>query len=207
MSRQLAFNRELTHLFEIRTYWLRHLFKGKSRGKKPRLTRKNISRTINQLQAIATSSEARKLAREGFQKSARAKRTWRVTKRKGHGRDEKKRNFQLWYERVITAPGCVYVFWNHRKCIYVGRTGKGGKRPSEHFIKFWFSGVTRIDVYEVRAKRPLAALECLAIHRFRPSRNKLERNRKCPLCAIHRDIKGEIQTLFRLTHKRRKHRR
>lgn len=204
MSRERAFRRELYHLFDIRTYWLQHLVSGPSPGKVPRFTRKRVDRTVSSLQEITTEALLRKLATTWFNDFAEEKKTWRVTNQKGWGRDKKKRNFQTWYEKRFGATGCVYSFWKGTKCVYLGRTGKGGSRPSDHFVKFWFSGITRIDVHEVRAKRPLSALECLATHRFRPSRSKQKTQRKCPLCKIHRRIKAEVNSIFHLRRRKRR---
>lgn len=204
MSRKRTFRRELYRLFDIRTYWLQHLISGNSPGKRPILTRKQVDCTVSRLQAISTEALIKRLARSWFSEFSQEKRTWRVTSRKGWGREEKKKNFRKWYQAHIGAGGCVYAFWNQSKCVYIGRTGKGGSRPSEHFVKFWFSRISRIDVYEVKAKRPLSGLECLAIHRFRPSENKQETQRTCPLCRNHRRIKTEITAIFHLRRRRRK---
>lgn len=204
MSRELEFRRHLYELFDIRTDWLQHVLSGSLQKNSQRLTKNKIERTLSSLQKITTDALVRKLARTGFDKFSQPKRSWRVTKRKGWGCDEKKKSFQGWYKHQIGIAGCVYIFWKDRKCIYVGKTGRGGSRPSDHFYKFWFSGITRIDIYEVRHKRPLSALECLAIHRFRPSRNKLKTDRNCPLCRIHRRMKSELGAIFHLRRRRRR---
>jgi hypothetical protein len=45
--------------------------------------------------------------------------------------------------------------------------------------------------------------ECLGIHRFQPSRNKVKAEsrkwtKKCELCGIHREIEEEVSSIFRL---------
>ena len=85
-----------------------------------------------------------------------------------------------WFGRHFGGGTYIYVFWNQRKCVYVGKTAKSGGRISGHFEKHWFGSVTRIDVYHATGRRALPALECLAIHRFQPARNKFraERNKR-----------------------------
>ena len=71
------------------------------------------------------------------------------------------------------TKGLIYAFWgNRKKCIYIGRTGSHGSRPSSHFEKFWFSGVKRVTIFSIKGRSHIPKLECLAIHRFRPRRNK-----------------------------------
>jgi hypothetical protein len=203
MSKQREFKRELYHLLDTRTHGLQHILARNPRGKVPQFNRKRVRQTVSRLQEIVTRALAKKYATKWFGEFAQRKKTWRVTKLKGWGPDEKRKTFQKWYQNRIGTAGCVYAFWKKRKCVYVGRTGKGGSRPSEHFVKFWFSGVTRIDIYEVRAKRQFSALECLAIHRFRPLKNKRETQRNCPLCKVHGLIKTEVAAIFRLKRGRR----
>jgi hypothetical protein len=206
MSRQRKFKRQLYGLFDIRTYWLQHLISGNSPGKLPKLTKKRVVRTVSELQKISTEALVKRLAQTSFDQFSQEKRTWRVTNRKGWGRKEKNKSFRQWYQDHIGANGCVYLFWKGGRCIYIGRTGKGGSRPGAHFFKFWFAGITRIDVYEVKRKSPLSALECLAIHRFRPSVNQQKTQRSCPLCQYHRRIRSEITAIFHLRRLRRKSR-
>jgi len=44
-------------------------------------------------------------------------------------------------------------------------------------------------------------LECLAIHRFRPTKNKVKAatenwTPKCPLCALHKTIRTELRKIY-----------
>ena len=90
----------------------------------------------------------------------------------------------------------------NRECRYVGRTRGGGSRPSRHFKRGWFHGTTRVDVYLTKQKKSIPHLECLAIHRFRPTKNKVKAAKenwkpKCPLCAIHKKIRTEMRKIYR----------
>jgi hypothetical protein len=200
MSKKGEFTRELDKLYHLRTHWLRSILENTKLSSLRSFNRKELNRGIINLQTIASDSLANKLAKAEFSEHVPSKRTWHV---KGHGRDRKKMLFDRWYKRVVlTHQECVYAFWGKRKCVYIGRTGNGGKRPREHFDKFWFSGVTRIDIYSVNTPSQLPKLECLAIHRFLPVRNKkkastLKWTKKCPLCKVHKDIQRELRNIFR----------
>ena len=203
MSRAAQFNRELDTLFHKRSYWLRHLLRGPRPGRPPRLKRHDIQRSIAKLQDIADEAFAPALARKEFERSVRKEKSWHVKRGKGHRYEQRQRAFQNWYDTHIESPSCIYVFWARRRCIYVGKTTRGRGRPSSHFEQAWFRPVTRVDVYETRGKRALPALECLAMHRFQPLRNKVKAQerkwtQKCPLCKLDKNIQAELRDIFRL---------
>jgi hypothetical protein len=199
MSRAVEFKKTLDGLFRDRSYWLRHVI-GKGRpGAPPAFGRKKLRRAIQRLQELASEALASELARIEFADSVARKKSWHV---RGYGWRGRKRNFNTWFDEHIPYRSVVYVFWKQRQCIYVGKTRLGVGRPSNHFEKHWFTGVTRIDIYAVRGKRSLPCIECLAIHRFRPSENtnKAQSARwttKCPLCKVHRGIKSEVESIFK----------
>ncbi len=199
----VAFRRNLETLFNRRTAWLRASVAGKKQGRPLSLNQSHVRNSISQLQALASEALADRLARREFQASVRRKHSWFAKRGKGHGRDKKRQVFKAWFAARFRRQTYVYVFWNRRKCVYVGKTAGAGGRISGHFDKHWFGSVTRIDVYEANGRRALPALECLAIHRFQPARNKFRAERKkwtrkCELCRVHRDIKDELQSIFRL---------
>jgi len=101
------------------------------------------------------------------------KKQWHVKKGKGRGVDEKRQAFKDWSKKHIPYKNYVYIFWANKKCNYIGRTLKGKDRPQGHFEKHWFGNVTRIDIYAANAAREIPKLECLATHRFKPSRSKI----------------------------------
>ena len=199
----VAFRRELESLFHRRTAWLRGSVAGSKQGRPLSLNQGHVKNSIVHLQELASDALAAKLAKREFQASVRGKRSWHAKRGKGHGRDKKRQAFRSWFTGRFRKRTYIYVFWNGRKCIYVGKTTKSGGRISGHFEKHWFGNVTRIDVYETNGKRALPALECLAIHRFQPAQNKFRAERKkwtrkCELCRVHRRIKEELQSIFRL---------
>jgi hypothetical protein len=199
MSHQAKFNRRLDRLYRKRTGWLRTVLTKANPGPVPSLTKGQRERAIKRLQGIASDALAKKMARKAFQRSVKRKRPWRT---KGWGTDQKREQFRAWARKKIDKDsGKVYVFWHDKKCRYVGRTKGRGSRPSRHFKAHWFKGTTRIDVYMAPKKADISRLECLAVHRFLPSQNKIKASKenwtpKCPLCALHKKIKIELRHIY-----------
>lgn len=208
MARAAQFQRTLEELFQERAHWLLNVLREPRLGPPPKFGRKKVDRAIESLQQLASDALAPKLARAEFAASVAKRKRWHV---KGWGRQGKRRLFNKWYDRHIPYKRCVYVFWNRRHCVYVGKTKGGAGRPSSHFDKFWFNGISRIDIYALRGKRSLPSIECLAIHRFQPriNKNKAQSSKwtkKCPLCRVHRDIKDELRSVFAMRRASRKRR-
>ncbi|MCK6479117.1 MAG: GNAT family N-acetyltransferase [Planctomycetes bacterium] len=189
---------------------------GRSPGKPPAFSRKDVRRAIDKLQSVASDALARDLARDEFEEGVAEKRSWHAKRGKGFLFDDRKWAFLDWFDERFRGRkrAFIYVFWNRRRCVYVGKTARSGRRIASHFDKRWFGPVTRLDVYAMRGRRVLPALECLSIHRFQPTRNKVKAEsrkwtRKCELCSIHREIEEEVSSIFRLQtpRPRRKRRR
>ena len=202
MSRSAEFIRELNKLYHRRTSWLRTVLDAPNPGPPPGFGRKHVSRAITKLQCLASETLSAYFARKEFERSVEGKRSWHIKKGKGYTYDEKKRTFKDWYARKITNSTCIYVLWKNHTCLYVGKTKTGAGRPASHFEKAWFRPATRIDIYVTRGKHAIPALECLAIHRFRPLQNKVKAakrkyTQKCPLCLLNRDIERELRSIFR----------
>jgi hypothetical protein len=201
MAFSKSFERELNTLFRQRTDWLRRKLGSSRAGKPPEFSRKKVDAGILKLQAIASDALAHKLAKSEFNEHVASRKNYHV---KGRGPDDKKAKFENWFgARFGKTKGLIYAFWgNHRKCIYVGRTGSHGSRPSSHMEKFWFSGVKRVTIFAVSGKSHIPKLECLAIHYFQPTRNKNKAATKkwtkaCPLCKTHKYIENELRDIFR----------
>ena len=200
MSHQGDFSDILDKLYEKRTGWLRTVLIRANPGPVPVLTKTKREGAIESLQEIASDALAKKMAKRAFQRSVAKKKTWMT---KGWGKEKKLVNFRAWARRKIDEEsGKVYVFWDRKECRYVGRTRGRGSRPSQHFKRGWFKGTTRIVVYMAPKHGDIPRLECLAAHRFRPSRNKIRaakenRTPKCPLCALHKKIKAELRRIYR----------
>jgi len=201
MAFSKSFERELDKMFRQRTHWLRSELGKKKAGQPPVFGRKKVDKAIDKLQRIASDALAQKTAKSEFYKHVAFRKNRRVF---GRGVDEKKREFEKWFSATFRKSiGVVYSFWGEKgKCIYVGRTGSGGSRPSSHFDKFWFSSVKRTTIYAVSSKSQLPKLECLAIHSLQPIRNKNKASTKkwtkaCPLCKTHKYIENELRSIFR----------
>jgi hypothetical protein len=204
MSNQTQFNRILDRLYERRTAKLRRILTRKP-GPIQGITKERRERKIRELQEIVSKSLARKIFKKRFKSLMLRKKTWQT---KGWGPDKKRTEFRGWVRKNLSADGSlakrgkIYVFWKRHECRYVGRTYGRGTRPVRHFKRGWFSGTTRIDVYLAHQRRSIPLLECLAIHRFRPARNKVKAatenwTPKCPLCALHKRIRIELRKIYR----------
>jgi len=207
MAVAAEFDRELRKLFYRRISWLRAAL-GKGRpGPAPRFTKKRVAPVLEDLAYKARCILLKKRGREEFDKCYVAKRQWHVRNSKGWGRRAKGKAFRRWYVREIRSHNCVYVFWSGRKCEYIGRTVRGKGRPSSSFDKYWFGGVTRVDIYSVGNPSLVAKTECLAIDIFDPRRNLNSSSRpkyakKCPICSAEREIRRELKTIFPLQSQR-----
>jgi hypothetical protein len=206
----IQFKKELYRLFDARVHWLVKSIGSKTVDKPPQFNRKKVSQAIARLQTIASKSLADVLAKKEFDEIVEKKKQWH-RKNKGWGIKQKRQNFDEWFARNISYQNCIYVFWNtkigKRICLYVGKTEKGKGRPQNHFEKYWFGSVTRIDVYSVSSASHVMKLECLAKHRFQPTKNKIKPPdrkwyKKCPVCDVHALIRSELRNIFSL--KRRK---
>jgi hypothetical protein len=202
MAFSKQFEKALDDLFRQRTHWLRSELGLAKPGKPPKFGRKKVNDGINKLQTLASAALSHKLAKSEFEKHVIERKLWHI---KGHGSDDKKNQFKAWYKKTgISERGCVYTFWaKGKKPIYVGKTVSGASRPCAQFEKFWFSQVKGVTIYAVKSKGQIPKLECLAIHRFRPTHNKNRAATKkwtkaCPLCEIHRSIERELRSIFKL---------
>ena len=202
MAFSKTFERELDSLFRKRTEWLRRELGARRVGKPPEFSRKRVNTGIEKLQKIASDALAHKLAKSEFNEHVTSRRNYHV---RGRGYEEKKETFDKWFAANFKKiKGLIYAFWGNRnKCIYIGRTGSHGSRPSSHFEKFWFAGVKRVTIFAIRGKSHIPKLECLAIHHFQPLRNRNKASTKkwtkaCPLCTTHKYIENELRDIFRL---------
>ena len=169
MRNSKAFETGLDALFCRSTEKVRREAGKRAKGPVPKIDRRRLAKEIERLVEVARASELHSNGRDIFEGVVREKRQWHPKRGKGWGVGAKKRTFRRWYDDNIRGRTCIYAFWAKRKCLYVGRTGVGGRRPQAHFEKFWFRSVTRIDTYVVSGKRNLPMAECLAIHLFRPT--------------------------------------
>ncbi len=207
MNHSKAFQTGLDTLFRRYTEKLRREAGKKSKGPVPKLDRRRLKRRIERLVQCARDSELHTDGRATFDEAVGEKRQWHPKRGKGWGVDAKRQTFRKWYDDNIYGRNCVYVFWARRKCLYVGRTGAGGRRPVAHFEKFWFRSVTRIDTYIVSGKRKLPMAECLAMDLFHPTKNKARSAQqkwrsRCPVCTKEVRIRKRLKQLFPLRRKR-----
>ena len=203
------FKKELYKLFDDRVHWLVASIGSKKPGKPPEFNRKKLSKAIIKPQTLASRSIANAFAEKEFNELVEKKKQWHL-KNKGWGRKQKRQNFDEWFDKHIPYQNCIYVFWSNKNgksvCQYVGKTEKGKGRPQNHFEKYWFGRVTRIDVYSVSSASQVLKLECLAKHRFQPTENENKPPdrrwyKKCPVCEVHALIHNELRNIFSLKKK------
>jgi hypothetical protein len=154
-------------------------------GKPPDFSRGKVNAGIKELQKIAFHALASKLAKTEFNEHVVLRRNYHV---KGRGYEDKREKFDKWFAAKFKrkTSGLIYAFWGNRnKCIYIGRTGSRGSRPSSHFEKFWFTGVKRVTIFEIGTKSHIPKLECMAIHRFPPYGIRTRRLQKSGLKHAH----------------------
>jgi hypothetical protein len=192
----------MAKLFKLRISGLRSSI-WPSRGGRPRVTRERIRLTIGKLQDIAEQSILNSKQASHIFALHDYKKQWHPKRGKGFGRSEKARSFKRWYEDRISTRNCVYVFWQNNRCLYVGRTLNGKGRPTSHFEKHWFGRATRVDVYGFERKRDVPRYECMFTHYHWPAYSRMKPASKkyysrCPICDARKDIRSEVQRLFRL---------
>jgi len=205
---QTQFEDALSRLLKQRTFLIERAAGLEKRGKPPKINRQKLEKTIKRLQNLAMKIRRREIVRE-FGKCVSERHQWHPKKGKGWGISQKKRSFGQWMDERIKNANYIYMFWSNRICEYVGRSIQGRTRPQSHFEKHWFSRVSRIDIWSVRKKSDVPKLECLAVHQFQPTRNKIrpaERKwtKKCPICQMARTIESELRDIFRLKKRRTK---
>ncbi len=198
----LDFDRRLLRLFKDRTHRLRAQVRKPTRGKAPSFNKTKVERVIKQLQELATKCQLHDHAIRGLRQLYDLKKQWHVTSKTGWGNERKRKAFVAWFEKHIPYDNCVYVFWEKRRCRYVGRTLGGQNRPQSQFQKFWFPGVTRVDIYASGGAREIPKLECLATHRFRPTHSRMKPATrkwysKCPICETRKLVRAEVKAIFR----------
>jgi len=201
MSYKKEFEDILYDLFRRRIHWLTEGLFSYKPGKPPVLSRKLLNDATNDLQDILSDAFASNLARYEFEQCVKERRSWHI---KGHGVDKKADNFSVWFNKQFNdAKYFVYMFWGaDGRCIYIGRTNAGVKRPLSHFNKHWINKAKRVEVYLAKSSRDVPKLECLAIHHFMPMHNKKKGSTKkwtssCPLCDLHEYVEEELVDIFR----------
>ncbi|MES2155580.1 MAG: hypothetical protein V4510_10635 [bacterium] len=202
MGRSTEFRRELDRALDARTRWLRAVLDNPDLEPTDRLPRDKVHKIVFHMQRLASQALSSRLTHREFRAHTEPVLRWRVTAGKGRGPDQKKAAFKAWYRQTVRRSNCIYVFRSGNRAVYVGKTTIGASRPASHFSQHWFSGITHVDLHPVRGTRPLPALECLAIHKFEPSRNKVAAETrkwtsKCPLCEIHEEIDEQLRDIVR----------
>ncbi len=198
MAHLKQFQTKLDNLFRAHTNPLRTQLGLKIRGKKTVVNRSKVQKTIKELQNIASQIIQGRIARIKFDQNIKKSHSRKLF---GRGVKAQSRNLEQWISKTFEDhSNFVYVFWRGKECLYVGRTGNGGKRPSAHLSHKWCNA-TRIKIYAARTPSQTPMLECLAIHRFKPKKNvarasMVKWQKKCPICKLNKEIANELHWIF-----------
>ena len=200
MSYKNQFAQELNKLFEKRVHWLKSSIGARKIGQPPKFNRKTVGAGIESLQKIVSDSLAQEMFNEECRSHVVSCKYRKIT---GYGADDKKKIFKLWLDKHFPKrESYVYIFWGEKnKCIYVGRTTAGGDQPTNHFKVNWFGMVKRVEILMLKSKGKACEMECLAIHYYKPLKNKNKASSKkwtkvCPICKIHRTVEKELRSIF-----------
>lgn len=192
---------ELNRLFYKRTLWLREIVGIRRQGRPKKFNRRVVLKSIRKLNDIITHLNAGRYFRDVIYDRSDRPINYHI---RGRGWEDQKYNFMRWFDNRINHRNVIYIFWKDRKnCLYVGRTGRGGTRPSNHFGTYKTYGVKRVTIYKINGGRYLPMVECLAIHLFKPKHNRNKPtvpkwSQKCPVHEDHRDVREEIKAIFRI---------
>lgn len=166
-------------------------------GKAKSFSRKYLKEAVGRLNALAERQlmRSRSLGRLLEQAPAHS---WRVT---GRGRDRKVEEFKGWFRDLDVGRDFVYVIWNRTRCLYVGRTGNGPSRTTQHFKTAWFLRATRVEIYTFSGKRGVPRFECLLTHKLNPSEARKKPGAKryhsyCPVCKVQNTIRLAVVGMF-----------
>jgi hypothetical protein len=198
MSLARRFNRRLDDLWHARTAGLRALVVPRKQGRPVVLTKRLRQKLTDDLLETATDLLLRREGKEEFHATLSDRMRRHI---KGRGVSARYDRLIGWARERCAGP-IVYVFWQGRQCLYVGK-GKSWRRLRNYAKSVYLAKATRLDVFCMRGKSYLGKAECLATHLFAPRDNKKKPARSkwgkaCPICKKHDQIRAELAALFRL---------
>ncbi len=202
MNHKRIFEKKLEELFHSKTHSIRKEIGIRSKAKTPDISRTQLLEAIKKLKNEVVEIRGKYLMKKAFKEHAPIKKRWRI---KGAGEDNKKSEYNKWCTAMKLNPhNFIYIFWNKHKCLYVGRSDEGIKRPTAHMGRTKYRFATHLDIYPT-LKSYTSKLECLAIHYLNPNRNKVKGSKKknaknCPICKIWDNLETDLKNLFRIKH-------
>jgi hypothetical protein len=198
MASKTFYEKILEELHYRQTHEIREFLKIKRHTKKKALNRQYLNEQIEKIQIAITEEDVKETFKNEF--AVLIKCRWNVI---GHGNLNKREFFKTWlHDEFFLSNNLIYIFWGvNKSCLYVGRTGKGGSRPTAHFVKFWFSKTKYIEIYDANKARSLNKFECIAIHFLMPKYNQKKSARQkrtdiCPICDNQKFIARKIEKVF-----------
>lgn len=197
MSLSTEFERRLDALWFRRTAALRSLV-NKRPGRRSDLSKPLREKAIADLQDLATEILCRGLAKREMGKLTRYRRRRHLV---GRGLKARYERIVSWAEQHLDGP-IIYSFWRGRRCLYVGKATTWHRLKSYRKSVYLLQAST-LKVHAIQGGSQLSKAECLATHLFSPRDNAVKAARKkwsklCPVCAVCRQIRGELRALFRM---------
>ena len=193
------FKVKLKGLLENRLYKIYQKLHIIGRGQPPNYSKNKSKSEINKLvrdvpQIIIKERQIKK----EFNKLIKHRTTIRVI---GWGHKDKKKKFEVRYNKKAPYKNLVYIFFKNKKCLYVGRTINGRGRPSSHFMDVRCLGATNIKIFSTTKRSTVPELECLTIHILKPSKNenipsKPKWSKKCPICDTQKFVKADLRKIL-----------
>jgi len=203
MNHKKKFEKILEELFHSKTHSIREAVGIKSTAKTPNVSREKLKESIKKLKNEVIEIRGKELYEKAFKEHALSPKKWKI---KGIGEENKKSEYNKWCRvNKLNYHNFIYIFWNNERCLYVGRSDGGIKRPTAHMGKTKYSRATHLEIYPT-SKRYTSELECLAIDYLNPGRNLVKGSKKknakdCPICKICSDLEVDLMNIFKIKHK------
>src|SRR5436190_654561 len=115
-----TFDDTLNSLLARRIDWLKRKIWPHA-GQPSHLTKSTVDREIAKIQNVVVEALSRDRSTKHIISRFDYKKQWHTKRGKPFRNTAKKKAFGEWYKENITARNCVYIFWQKRKCLYVGR--------------------------------------------------------------------------------------
>ncbi len=126
----------------------------------------------------------------------------RYTQILGRGYEKKFSRIFDFTKDFVGDKSFVYIFWQNRKCLYVGQAGTY-RRIRAYQKSYYLNRATRFEILLVKRRSELTMQECMTQHYLNPKDTKVKPahkswGRRCPICAKHDRSRTEILDIFSL---------
>ena len=208
MLLEREFLRDLYEMFDRRIEGLKSIMNiPQSRRIRKKISRNYVESKVDNLCYYVSAKFSKSYFKSEFFSQTKKEKKYFI---EGRGVKEKKLLFKNWINETFPkSPLLIYLFFGKDRCLYVGKTGRGGRRPLSHFDKHWIHQAKSIVIYEIRSISHLPKLECLASHYYQPQEFQKfpslhKWTKACPICEKYAHIQKEIRKIFRLKYTTKK---